>query len=137
MAHTYGEVLEGSFDEVFKFLQGPHTAFVDVGSGFGSIVFAAAQHGCLSIGIGAPPPLRCLKIHHSRHCRLNQHRRHLSPLRTGSLIRPVLSSAIVCTTPVSLSDMATGGLYSSTGLYVSLNRSVLVSARLRQSGLRV
>lgn len=55
MAHTYGEVLEGSFGEVFNFLRGPLPAFVDVGSGFGSIVFAAAQHGCLSIGIGTPP----------------------------------------------------------------------------------
>lgn len=57
MAQTYGEVLEASFGEVFSFLRSPKCAFVDVGSGYGSIVFAAAQRGCLSIGIGICLPL--------------------------------------------------------------------------------
>ena len=69
MAHTYGEVLERSYANIFECISDPHgrSVIVDVGSGYAGILIAAVQqHDCLAIGIGAPPPLPRLR---SAHCR--------------------------------------------------------------------
>jgi len=59
MAHTYGEVLERSYPNIFECISNPHgrSAIVDIGSGYAGILIAAMQqHDCIAIGIGAPSP---------------------------------------------------------------------------------
>ena len=52
MSRTYGEVLERSFPDVFKFAHGSNTAFVDIGSGYGEITFDSVRvYGC-QFGLG-------------------------------------------------------------------------------------
>ena len=70
MAHTYGEVLERSYEQIFEYIdvKGATGAILDIGSGYGGVLFAAVQrHGCLALGIGAlnpppPPPPRGLVL---------------------------------------------------------------------------
>ena len=63
MAHTYGEVLERSYPQIFDHIRmpGEHSAILDIGSGYAGILFAAVQqHACIAIGIGPAPPFpRC------------------------------------------------------------------------------
>ena len=54
MSHTYGEVLDKSFPDIFGFVSDPATTvFVDAGSGYGALLFAAVrEYGCKhAIGI--------------------------------------------------------------------------------------
>ena len=70
MSHTYGEVLERSYSNIFRYMdvEGATSAILDVGSGYGGILVAAVQqYDRLAYGIGAsklplrywkpPPPL--------------------------------------------------------------------------------
>ena len=53
MAHTYGEILEGSFGKVWNVAAaGSNTLFLDIGSGRGLIVAASVQQGGCGQGIG-------------------------------------------------------------------------------------
>ena len=60
MSHTYGEVLASSYDDIFACSNsnGAASAILDIGSGYGGILFAAVQRQeFLAFGIGGNSPL--------------------------------------------------------------------------------
>lgn len=51
LARTYGEILPGSFEDVFALATQHPTAFVDIGSGDGKLLVAAADRFQAVVGI--------------------------------------------------------------------------------------
>ena len=52
MAQTYGEVLPASYANIYQYCTPPNTALIDVGSGYGDILFTALSQGACTHAIG-------------------------------------------------------------------------------------